>query len=530
MSLTRTYARNVVASYLSIAFILATAFFYTPFLIKRLGTTRYGLLVLTASVGGYLTLLDLGFVHANRRFLANALLKGNPDEVNEVFGVGMRLYGSIGLLVLAGGLSAIWWLPLIVAIPREFHGEFVAAMAAGAVSVSKEFFHGTFTAVTFAANRIDLYRGLEVVKRVCLVGISVVLILLWRADLYAIAVTTIVSTGIVVVIAYLFAKRTCPALKLNLGSWRSPVLRPMLTFSASAMCIALGVTAVVHSPKLLAGALLNVEAVARLAVPLLVATYIRAFIQATASPLFPTASFLVGNQQRERLQDLYVRATRLCGMLVLSAAISLSVFGEAFLGHWLGPEFGRMWRVLVVVLVGEVLLSSQLPAEYMLMATGRVAGIAAAQLTRAIVMVVLIVLFTLGWGMGTMGIAMALTICTCAYAALFMPLNACSQFGIPLSRYVLGTVPRLGAVLASSAGLHVLVRIWWQPTSLLMAVGALLAGMSVTFALGLALALDGQDRRRLASLLPGRRRSEPPAAPAAGAGESVLHDSRDDRA
>ena len=55
---------GVVLSYASIIISTLVQLIYTPFMIRKLGQSEYGLYSLIASVIGYLTLFDLGFGNA----------------------------------------------------------------------------------------------------------------------------------------------------------------------------------------------------------------------------------------------------------------------------------------------------------------------------------------------------------------------------------------------------------------------------------------------------------------------------------
>ena len=55
---------GAILSYVSIIASTVISLIYTPFMIKSLGQSEYGLYSLINSVIGYLTLLDLGFGNA----------------------------------------------------------------------------------------------------------------------------------------------------------------------------------------------------------------------------------------------------------------------------------------------------------------------------------------------------------------------------------------------------------------------------------------------------------------------------------
>ena len=56
--------KGAILSYVSIIVTTIIQLIYTPFLIRKLGQSEYGLYSLVQSIIGYLTVLDLGFGNA----------------------------------------------------------------------------------------------------------------------------------------------------------------------------------------------------------------------------------------------------------------------------------------------------------------------------------------------------------------------------------------------------------------------------------------------------------------------------------
>ena len=76
---------------------------YTPYLLRMLGQSEYGLYSLVASVISYLTLLDLGLGNAVVRYTAKYRAEGKVREQYELFGMFLLLYTLIGVLAACAG-------------------------------------------------------------------------------------------------------------------------------------------------------------------------------------------------------------------------------------------------------------------------------------------------------------------------------------------------------------------------------------------------------------------------------------------
>ena len=81
---------------------------YTPYMLRMLGQSEYGLYSLVASVISYLTIFDLGFGNAIVRYTAKFRAEGKQTEQYEMFGMFFLLYIIIGVIVLIAG-SALYF-------------------------------------------------------------------------------------------------------------------------------------------------------------------------------------------------------------------------------------------------------------------------------------------------------------------------------------------------------------------------------------------------------------------------------------
>ena len=78
---------------------------YTPYMLRMMGQSEYGLYSLVASVVAYLTILDLGFGNAIIRYTAKFRAEGKIHEQYSMFGMFIILYSIIGILVVIAGMG-----------------------------------------------------------------------------------------------------------------------------------------------------------------------------------------------------------------------------------------------------------------------------------------------------------------------------------------------------------------------------------------------------------------------------------------
>ncbi len=92
-------------NYIVIILNIAVGLLYTPYMLRMMGQSEYGLYSLVASVIAYLTVLDLGLGNAVIRYTAKFKAEGKTKEQYEMFGMFLILYSVISLVALIGGIG-----------------------------------------------------------------------------------------------------------------------------------------------------------------------------------------------------------------------------------------------------------------------------------------------------------------------------------------------------------------------------------------------------------------------------------------
>lgn len=94
-----------ILSILSLIFGVIISIFYTPFVLKNLGDTEYGIRSFSASLVQYLSYLSLGLSAAYVRFLAIKRKESGVDGEKHLNGLFLVVYILIGFLALLIGLA-----------------------------------------------------------------------------------------------------------------------------------------------------------------------------------------------------------------------------------------------------------------------------------------------------------------------------------------------------------------------------------------------------------------------------------------
>ena len=95
---------GAVLSYVYILVNTLMTFIYTPFLIRYLGKSEYGLYTISLSIMSYLSMLDLGFGNALVRYISKFKALKNKEEESKINGLFLIFYLIVGVITLLIGL------------------------------------------------------------------------------------------------------------------------------------------------------------------------------------------------------------------------------------------------------------------------------------------------------------------------------------------------------------------------------------------------------------------------------------------
>src|SRR5438128_12262489 len=92
--------RNVLMNWAAFATVLVTGFLLSPFLIRHLGDSVYGVWVLVGSLVGYLGLLDFGILPYTTKYVAEYRARGDQAAINRVATQGIAAFSLMGIATL----------------------------------------------------------------------------------------------------------------------------------------------------------------------------------------------------------------------------------------------------------------------------------------------------------------------------------------------------------------------------------------------------------------------------------------------
>lgn len=403
--------KGAIISYVAIFLNIAITFFYTPWMIRQIGVSDYGLYSLIISFISYF-IMDFGLSQAVQRFIAKYRAEGNEDMVAKMVAITTKVY----LLI-----DAVIFLVLFILY------FFISNIFTGLTPVEVEklkvlyLFAGTFSVLNFVFKPMDgammAYeyfveeRALEMVNKVGAV-LLVCLALYLGAGVYALvlingAVSLVASIAKFCVFKYK-SKLNIQWLYYDKGELKSIFSFSMWTFLVS-LAQRLRITLI---PAVL-GVVSNSSEIAIFSLAMSIEAMIVSISNALNGLFLPKVARLALDGNREMITTLMIRVGRLQLYVWGLIFTGFCIFGPAFLSLWVGDQFASSYYVLLFIAFASLFALTQTVAMDLVYAVNKIRHTATLTLISAIIG--LVIAFPLAKLFGAVGAAAGSGFGLCLY-------------------------------------------------------------------------------------------------------------------
>lgn len=319
-----------------------------PLLIRGLGLEGFGIVTLVTSIVGYFGILDVNLSAGSIKYLAEHHARNDPRRFAETFWFGLSFYGLLG--IVGGLLLFVFAAPILArffSVSPLLTDDALLALKIAAAGFALSQIQNYLIVVPQALQRYDRSARGE-----AFFGISANLLSALVADqgggiagvVLARATVSLLNVLWLVLLLKRLGMPLAPALpSREVGS-------ALARFSGYTYLSRLSSLLHQHADKLIIGSLAGPVALAFYTVPSQLAGRILGLTFRLSSVIYPRVSALAATGQEQRLQSLYLDATRLLTYLNCAALCIIALTGDLFLARWVGPEFvAKGYPVLLLV-------------------------------------------------------------------------------------------------------------------------------------------------------------------------------------
>jgi len=474
----------------------------TPFALRVLGSTQFGIWALAGVLTTYMRLSDFGLARALIKFIAELDAQHDRDTINGVV-------SSALIIVCAWGVLT-WVIFLVVRefvvtdlfrIPVALHDDAVFVFV-GVVSIALlDLISGMFNGILDGLQRMEITNTVDAVARV-VSAVGVVFVLNQGWGLRGLVLKNAVIAIATLLVSCYLAHRALPSLRVRPWFCRRQTAREIFRFSANLQVVNLIVLVIDPLNKTMISNFVGLNFVTYYEVASRVVSQLISIFQALASSIYPAVSALQARRGPSAVAWLYLRATRYLTLLVLPLFTVVVIIARPFLQLWLGDGYEP--SVLTLQILTAAWFVSMLATPAYLIAQ----GIGHPRLSTASSVVsgfVSLVVSFLGISMvGYFGLVVG--------NAVGLVLGSVIMFILIHRVLIVSARDILQAILSRAWLLNLLLAaltiglLRWSILANLPAVLALVAGYTAFYVIGIVASggLDQEDQRLLRQVIPAR--------------------------
>lgn len=339
-------------NYVSICLNMVVGLLYTPYMLRMLGQSEYGLYSLAASIIAYLTVLDLGFGNAIIRYTAKFRAEGKQREQDEMFGMFFILYIGIGVIAMIAGSV----------LSLNVENMFSRAMTESEVHRTRIMlwlmtFNLAFTfpmsiwgSIMSAYERFVFQRIVSIIRSVLNPVVMILLLVVGYKAVAMVVVTTIFNVA-TLLINWWYCKYRL-TIKIRFAKFKWGFLKEVSIYSFWIFLNAIMDRIYWSTGQFVLGIYKGSVAIAIYAVAIQLESMYMMFSTAISSVFLPKVmSMVTKGSSNEEISNLFIRTGRIQYIVMAYILSAFIVFGKQFIILWAGDDYADAYYLTLIFFV-----------------------------------------------------------------------------------------------------------------------------------------------------------------------------------
>jgi O-antigen/teichoic acid export membrane protein len=352
--------KSALISYVGIIFSIIAGLLYTPWMVKQIGQSDYGLYALVSTFLTYF-IMDFGLGQAIARFLAKYRAEKQEAKVNQLLGITTKLYLWISLALTVVLLMVFVFIEQIFLElnPLEVEKFKTIYVIAGLFSLIS-FPFTPLNGILIAYERFVLLKVCDILNKVGAI-IFMVIALLLGYKLYAIVAINAVMALVIILIKLFYIHKTT-SIKIDFHYKNKELIKELLGFSVWMTVIGIAQRLLINLAPTLLGIYSGTTAIAIFSIGMLVESYVWTFAGALNGLFLPKVAALTSfSSNREEVLKLMVKVGRIQLFVIGLLFIGILTLGREFIILWMGASFESSYQIaILLILPGFVMLTQEI--------------------------------------------------------------------------------------------------------------------------------------------------------------------------
>ncbi len=339
-------------NYVVIVLNMLVGLLYTPYMLRMMGQSEYGLYSLVASVISYLTVLDLGLGNAIVRYTAKFRAEGRTTEQYEMFGMFLVLYIMIGVVAFVTGLGLYFHVDSLfgATMTLEELDKARIMMLFLIFNLAVTFPMSIFGSIITAYERFVFPKVINIAR---IILNTVIMICLLEMGYRAVAMVVLqtVFNLLTLFINYFYSKYKLQ-IKIFFRHFQWGFLKEVGIYSFWIFLNVIMERIYWSTGQFVLGAYVGTAAVAVFAIAIQLQHMYMQFSTAISGVFLPKVTAMVArNDNRKEISDLFIRTGRIQYIVIALILTGFIVFGRDFINLWAGPGYESAYPITLFFFV-----------------------------------------------------------------------------------------------------------------------------------------------------------------------------------
>ena len=341
-------------SYLIIGLNNIIGLLYTPFMLRMMGQTEYGLYSLVVSVVAYLTVFDLGFGNAIVRYTAKMRAENNKEKQYEMFGIFLLLYSFIGFItfcigfIITGHVNTLFKVTMSV---EEMDKVRIMLMLM-ICNLAFTFPMSIFGSIITAYENFVFQKLVNLVRIILNPVVMIIMLLIGYRAIGMVVVVTIFNVLTLLMNAWFCFYKLKIKIRLRKSSFDWPFLKEISIYSFWIFLNAIIDRIYWDSGQFILGMFTGVSVIAVYAVALQLVNIYKGFSTAISGLFLPRVTAMVTNNEgNDKISELFIRIGRIQYIILAFILSGFIVFGRVFIRFWAGPDYAQSYYIALLLFI-----------------------------------------------------------------------------------------------------------------------------------------------------------------------------------
>lgn len=331
--------KNSFYGILGFIFPLAITLITAPYIVYKLTPDIYGIYILSTSLMGLMSFMDLGFGQGIIKFVSEYEAKRDREGIKDVIGVSSYIYlimGIIGAIVIFVLVNS---LVVLFKVSENYKDLARYVFHLTAIGFFINFLTSIFFPIPMALQRYDISTKAQA-SIWFLLNLSIVGLLYLGYGLKEVVVVSIGFGMVRLAVYFLIFRSILPDIPFK-PTFKPEVFKKIFSFSLFTAINGITGNLVFRLDKMIISSFLGTTAVTYYTIPFMVIQMGFGLVNSATQFIFPATSNLSSLGLKEELKEIYRKTTKYTALISSVLTSGFIILGGIFLTLWMGADFAR---------------------------------------------------------------------------------------------------------------------------------------------------------------------------------------------